>query len=72
MDLEIFKTSMPLWSSTRLRIWNEIATIFLFAIVFLAVVKDGLSWIYGTVGIIVFSMIIMSAVKIYKYFRTEK
>ena len=66
------RNGLFIWSSTRLRIWNEIATIFLFAIVFLAVVKDGLSWIYGTVGIIVFSMIIMSAVKIYKYFRTRK
>src|ERR1700761_1692596 len=61
-----------IWSSPRLRIWNELATIFWFAIVFLAVVKDSLSWIYGTVGIIVFSMIIMSAVKIYKYYRLKK
>jgi putative membrane protein len=60
------------WSSTHLRIWNEVATIFLFAIVFLAVIKDGISWIYGTLGIIVFSMIIMSAVKIYKYYRMNK
>jgi len=60
------------WSSTHLRIWNEIATIFLFAIVFLAVLKNGISWIFGVVGIIVFSMIIMSGVKIYKYYRTKK
>jgi putative membrane protein len=60
------------WTSTQLRIWNEVATIFLFAIVFLAVVKDGISWIYGTVGIVVFSLTIMSAVKIYKYYRVKK
>ena len=60
------------WSSTGLRIWNEVATILLFAIVFLAVVKDGISWVYGTVGILLFSMIIMSGVKIYKYYRTKK
>lgn len=60
------------WTSTQLRIWNEVATIFLFAIVFLAVIKDGLSWIFGTVGIVVFSMIVMSGVKIYKYYRTRK
>jgi len=60
------------WSSTRLRIWNEVATILLFAIVFLAVLKDSLSWIYGSVGIVLFSMIIMSGVKIYKYYRTKK
>jgi len=60
------------WSSTQLRIWNEVATIFLFAIVFLAVLKDSISWIFGVVGIILFSLIIMSAVKIYKYFRMKK
>ena len=60
------------WTSTQLRIWNEVATIFLFAIVFLAVLKNGLSWIYGVIGIILFSLIIMSAVKIYKYYRTKK
>lgn len=60
------------WTSTQLRIWNEVATIFLFAIVFLAVLKNSISWIFGVVGIILFSMIIMSAVKIYKYYRTKK
>lgn len=60
------------WSSTKLRIWNEVATIFLFAIVFLAVLKDSLSWIYGIAGLLAFTMIIMSAVKIYKYYRTKK
>jgi len=60
------------WTSTQLRIWNEVATIFLFAIVFLAVLKDALSWIYGLVGLIIFTLIIMSAVKIYKYYRMKK
>jgi len=60
------------WSSTRLRIWNEIATILLFAIVFLAVLKNAVSWIYGIIGLVVFTLIIMSAVKIYKYYRTKK
>ena len=60
------------WTSTQLRIWNEIATIFLFAIVFLAVLKNGISWIYGVIGLVVFAVIIMSAVKIYKYYRLRK
>lgn len=60
------------WTSTQLRIWNEVATIFLFAIVFLVVLKNALSWIFGVLGIIAFSMIIMSAVKIYKYYRLKK
>jgi putative membrane protein len=60
------------WSSTHLRIWNEVATILLFAIVFLAVLKNAVSWIYGSVGIVVFSIIIMMGVKVYKYYRTKK
>lgn len=60
------------WSSIQLRIWNEVATIFLFAIVFLAVLKNAVNWIYGVLGLIIFSLIIMSAVKIYKYFRLKK
>jgi len=60
------------WTSTQLRIWNEVATIFLFAIVFLAVLKDAVNWIYGMVGLILFTMIIMSAIKIYKYYRLKK
>ena len=60
------------WTSTQLRIWNEVATIFLFAIVFLAVLKNAISWIYGVVGIILLSLILMSAVKIYKYYRVKK
>ena len=60
------------WTSTQLRIWNEVSTIFLFAIVFLAVLKNSLSWIYGIVGLLAFTMIIMSAVKVYKYYRMKK
>lgn len=60
------------YTSTQLRIWNEVATILLFAIVFLAVLKNALSWVYGVIGLLVFSMIIMSAVKIYKYYRLKK
>jgi len=60
------------WTSTQLRVWNELATIFLFAIVFLAVLKNAISWIYGLLGLVAFAVIIMSAVKIYKYYRLKK
>jgi len=60
------------FTSTQLRIWNEVATILLFAIVFLAVLKNALSWIFGVIGLLVFSLMIMSAVKIYKYYRLKK
>ncbi len=57
------------WTSTQLRIWNELATIFLVAIVFTVILKSAIDWIYGLVGLVLFSVIIMSAVKIYKYYR---
>jgi len=60
------------WTSTQLRLWNELATLILFAIVFLAVLKSTLNWIFGVVGIVAFSIILMMAVKIYKRFREKK
>jgi putative membrane protein len=59
------------WTSTQLRIWNEVATLFLFAIVFLVVLKNAVNWIYGIIGLVLFAMILMSAVKIYKHYRTK-
>lgn len=66
MRRQVFK-----WSSTQLRLWNELATIFLVAIVFLAVLKNAVDWIYGLIGLVLFAIIIMSAVKIYKYYRMK-
>ena len=41
------------------RIWNEGATIILFSVVFLVILKNAFNWIFGVVGIIVFSMLLM-------------
>jgi putative membrane protein len=60
------------WSSTQLRLWNELATIFLVAIVFTVILKSAVDWIYGLTGLVVFSAVIMSAVKIYKYYRLKR
>ncbi len=54
-----------------MRIWNELATIFLVAIVFTVILKSAIDWIYGLIGLILFAVIIMSAVKIYKYYRMK-
>lgn len=59
------------WTSTQLRLWNELATIFLVAIVFTVILKSAVDWIYGLTGLIAFSAVIMSAVKIYKYYRLK-
>lgn len=57
------------YSSQQLRIWNEVATIFLVAIVMLVVVKQSLSWLWGIVGLLLFVVVLMSAIKIYKAIR---
>ncbi len=60
------------WTSTQLRLWNELATLFLFAIVFLVVLKSTLNWVFGVLGIFSLGIILMIAVKIYKRFREKK
>ena len=57
------------YTSQQLRIWNEIATIFLVAIVMLVVVKQNMSAVWGLVGLILFIIVLMSAIKIYKLLR---
>jgi len=57
------------YTSQQLRIWNEVATIFLVAIVMLAVVKQALSFLWALGGLVLFIIILMSAVKIYKILR---
>ncbi len=60
------------WTSNQLRIWNEVATVFLVAIVFIIVLKDQLSWIKGVIGIFLFAFILMFAIRIYKKIREKK
>jgi putative membrane protein len=58
-------------SSQKLRIWNEIATIFLVAIVMVAVVKQEMSWLWGLTGLVLLAVLLMSAIKIYKKLRSK-
>lgn len=57
------------YSSQQLRIWNEVATIFLISIVMLVVVRQNMSVVWGMVGLIVFIILLMTAVRIYKLIR---
>jgi len=59
------------YSSFSLRIWNEVATIILFACVFLVVLKTTLGWIFGVVGIVGVSIILMLGIKLYKNIRAK-
>ena len=60
------------YTSNFMRLWNEGATIILFAVVFLVILKNAINWIYGVVGIILFSVLIMLGFKFYKRIRTKK
>lgn len=60
------------YSSQKLRVWNEVATLFLVPIVMLATVKTGMSWLWGIIGLVGFIIILMSAIKIYKSIRSKK
>ena len=59
------------WTSTQLRLWNEVATILLVAIVFTVILKSAVDWIYGLAGLISFAVVIMIAVKVVKYYRLK-
>jgi putative membrane protein len=68
----IFKQQMRgefQFTSQQLRIWNEVASIFLIAIVMLAVVKNSMSFIWGLAGLLLFVIALMSAIRIYKGLR---
>ncbi|TXK26412.1 CopD family protein [Pontibacter qinzhouensis] len=60
------------YTSTQLRIWNEVATVFLISIVFLVVLKSSLSMLWGIIGLLVFSGVLMLAIRIYKRTRESE
>ncbi len=57
------------YTSNYMRLFNEGATVILFSVVFLVIVRNELTWIFGVLGIISFSIILMVLFKIYKRFR---
>lgn len=57
------------YTSRQLRIWNEVATIFLIAIVMLVVVKQGISLLWGFAGLVLLMMLLMTAIRIYNFLR---
>lgn len=58
-------------SSFKLRLFNELATLFLVAIVFLVVVKSSSGLLWGTLGLLGFAGVLMLAVSIYKKRRAQ-
>lgn len=58
-------------TSNFMRLWNEGATIILFAVVFLVILKSAINWVYGVTGIFVFMILIMLGFKFYKWVRAK-
>ena len=59
------------YSSRFMRIWNEVATLILFAVVFLVILKNAFNWIYGVVGIFVLAILLMLGIRLYKRIRDK-
>ncbi|MGP1991595.1 CopD family protein [Zobellia laminariae] len=59
------------YSSKFMRIYNEGATIILFAVVFLVILKSAFNWIFGVIGIIVLGILLMLGIKLYKRIRSK-
>lgn len=59
------------YSSNQLRIWNEVATVFLVAIVMLVVVRSGIALLWGVAGLMGFIIVLMMVIKIYRKKRKE-
>lgn len=60
------------YTSFKLRLWNEGATVLLFAIVFLVELQNNISWVWAVVGLIIFSALLMLAIRAYKKMRNKK
>lgn len=56
-------------SGFKLRLWNEVATVLLVSIVFIVVLKDLSNWIWGLAGLVIFTVLLMIAIRVYKKVR---
>ncbi len=57
------------WTSGRLRMFNEIATMIMFAIVFLAVFKSALSAVWGALGLVALGISLWVGLRAYRRVR---
>jgi len=59
------------FTSTGMRIWNEVPTVFLFAVVFLVVLKNGFAVWEGLGGLLLLILVLMLGINIYKALRNK-
>jgi protoporphyrinogen IX oxidase len=63
------KNGASKWSSMHLRLWNEVATLLLVAIVFLVIMKDAISGMKGVIGFFCVAIALMLGIRLYKKMR---
>jgi protoporphyrinogen IX oxidase len=66
---KLLKKDLVRYSSQQLRAWNEVATLFLISIVFIIVLKNALSMVWGIIGLIIVTIMILLGIRIYKRIR---
>jgi len=54
------------WTSVRLRMWNEVATLWLVSIVFVVILRGTLNWVYGTLGFFAVGILLIIGIRLYK------
>ncbi|MGM0635737.1 MAG: CopD family protein [Bacteroidota bacterium] len=59
------------WTSNQMRIWNEGATLILFAVIFLVVTKSTTNWIFGLIGLVGLAVLLMLGIRLYKKIRQK-
>lgn len=59
------------YSSQQLRLWNEVPTVILFAVVFLVVLKNTVDFWWGLLGLVVLLFLLVAGVRLYKFWRTR-
>jgi putative membrane protein len=59
------------YSSHFFRIWNEVATLILFSVIFLVILKNSFNWIFGVVGLFGLAVLLMLGIKLYKRIREK-
>lgn len=59
------------YTSRFMRIWNEGATLILFAVIFLAITKSAVNWLYGLFGLLSLAVLLMLGIRLYKRIREK-
>ena len=63
------KKGLAAYTGMQMRVWNEVATLFLVIITFVIVLRDQLDGFYGTIGFILLGVSLFLGIRLYKRLR---